>query len=119
MTQGIQGMTSQGEAEIQFAKPVADDSEPYRRLIELQKQMIELVRQHEKTKGECAALRTQMLDEMAGPQRPWRRWRLSLGRLSGSRRKGFVPAWKALVKGGSQSTDPSLRTFPFRNPTSP
>ncbi len=119
MTQGIQGMRSRGEAETQFVKPVADDLEPYRRLIELQKQMIELVRQHERTKGECAALRTQMLDEMAGPQRPWRRWRQSIGRLAGSRQKGFVTAWKALVKGGPRATAPSLRTFPFRNPTSP
>jgi hypothetical protein len=74
MTQGIQGMRSQGEAEIQFAKPVADDLEPYRRLIELQKQMIELVRQHERTKRDCTALRERLLEEMTRP----RRWLWSL-----------------------------------------
>ena len=50
---------------------VADDLEPYRRLVDLQKQMIELVRQHERTKNECAALRTQLLNEMAKRNPRW------------------------------------------------
>jgi len=62
-------MMLQDERDMQATKPVADDSEPYRRLIELQKQMIGLVQQHEKTKRECAALRAQLLEEMAGPRR--------------------------------------------------
>ncbi len=67
----------QGEKEVTTAKTVDDDLEPYRRLIELQKQMIELVQQHEKTERECAVLRAQLLDEMAGPWR--RRQRLRQG----------------------------------------
>ena len=69
-------MRSQGERENQFAERVADDLEPYRRLIELQKQMIELVRQHEKTKQECTVLRDRLLEEMTQPRRwPWSRRR--------------------------------------------
>ena len=56
---------TQGEEEMQAAKLAGDELEPYRRLIELQRQMIELVRQHEKTKRECSALREQLSREMA------------------------------------------------------
>jgi hypothetical protein len=98
-------MTSQSKGKIQTAKSLADDLEPYRRLIELQKQMIELVQQHEKTKGECAALRTQLLDEMAGSRRSWRRLRQGIGWLAAT--------WKARVKNRLRLTGPSVRTFPF------
>src|SRR5215469_7083985 len=66
----------QDEGKNEAAKPVAADREPYRRLIDLQKQMIELVQRHERTKQECTALREQLLDEMARPRRwPWSlRW---------------------------------------------
>jgi hypothetical protein len=64
----------QDEKETQTAKAADDDLEPYRRLIELQKQMIGLVQQHEKTKHECAALRAQLVDEMTNPRR--QRWNL-------------------------------------------
>ena len=62
----------QGEEKIEAAKPAAADREPYRRLIDLQKQMIELVQQHERTKLDCTVLREQLLEEMARPRRwPW------------------------------------------------
>ena len=64
----------QEEEKIEAAKPVADSLEPYRRLIELQKQMIELVQRHERTKQECTALRERLLEEMTRP----RRWLWSL-----------------------------------------
>jgi hypothetical protein len=108
----------QDEETIEAAKPVADSLEPYRRLIELQKQMIELVQQHEKTKGECTALRAQLLDEMAGSRRPWRRLRQGFGWLTASRLKGIAATWKARVKNRHRPAGPSVRTFPFRNPTS-
>ena len=41
-------------------KLVAGDLEPYRRLVELQKQMIELAQQHEQSKRKRDALREQM-----------------------------------------------------------
>jgi len=67
-------------------KSLADDLEPYRRLVELQKQMIELVRQHEKTKSECTALREQLLDEMTSRRRS--RW--SLRRIISQPAAGWV-----------------------------
>jgi hypothetical protein len=66
----------QDEAKIEAATPLAAGREPYRRLIDLQKQMIELVQQHERTKRECAALRKQLMEEMARPRR--RSWSLRL-----------------------------------------
>jgi hypothetical protein len=43
---------------LEWAKPVATGLESYRRLIELQKQMIELSQHHAKSRRECDALRT-------------------------------------------------------------
>jgi hypothetical protein len=54
-----------GEEHLSRAKPPADGLESYRRLIELQKQMIELSQQHEQSKRECAALREQVAREVA------------------------------------------------------
>jgi len=45
---------------------VAEDLEPYRRLVELQKQMIELAEQHEQAKRRRDALHEQMVREAAG-----------------------------------------------------
>jgi hypothetical protein len=53
-------------------KTVGDDLEPYRRLVELQKQMIELAQQHEHSKRRRDALREQMVREVAN-RRPVRR----------------------------------------------
>jgi hypothetical protein len=44
---------------------VAGDLEPYRRLVELQKQMIELAEQHEQSKRKRDALHEQMTREAA------------------------------------------------------
>jgi len=49
-------------------KMTAEDLEPYRRLVELQKQMIELAQQHEQSKRRCAALREQMTRQVADRQ---------------------------------------------------
>jgi len=46
-------------------KPPANGLESYRRLIELQKQMIELSQQHEQSKRECHVLREQVAREIA------------------------------------------------------
>lgn len=64
----------QEEEKMEITKSMADNSEPYRQLIDLQKQMIELAHQHERTKRECTALREQLLEEMIRP----RRWLWSL-----------------------------------------
>jgi hypothetical protein len=105
----------QDERDMQATKPVADDSEPYRRLIELQKQMIGLVQQHEKTKRECAALRAQLLEEMAGPRRSWHR---EIGRAAAGLLKHVVTFGKTRAERRSQRTNPSRRALSLRNPTS-
>jgi hypothetical protein len=56
---------SQGEKQLLRAKPAGDGLASYRRLIELQKQMIELSQQHEQSKRECAVLRAQVAHEVA------------------------------------------------------
>jgi predicted secreted protein len=53
-------------------KTVGDDLEPYRRLVELQKQMIELAQQYEQSKRRRDALRDQMVREVTD-RRPVRR----------------------------------------------
>lgn len=48
------------EEKLEQAKPVATGLESYRRLIELQKQMIELSQHHERSRRECEALRNEV-----------------------------------------------------------
>jgi hypothetical protein len=60
---------SQGEEQLAGDKPKGEDLAPYRRLIELQKQMIELGQQHEQSKRECSALREQVAQEVATHRR--------------------------------------------------
>jgi hypothetical protein len=59
-------------------KTAGDDLEPYRRLVDLQKQMIELAQQHEQSKRLRDALREQMVREVVDRQtvRPGLRERL-------------------------------------------
>lgn len=56
---------SQNGKDVQVDNLVRNDLEPYRRLVELQKQMIELAQQHEQSRRECEALRTQVAEEIA------------------------------------------------------
>jgi hypothetical protein len=112
MTQGAKDTMLQAEEKIEAAKPAADNLEPYRRLIDLQKQMIELVHQHERTKRECVALREQLLEEMIPPRRWWNlRQRIS-------RLKNFATAWKSGVKNQPRPAGSSLRNLTFENPNS-
>ena len=62
------------------AKQAGDELEPYRRLLEIQKQLVEMAEQHEQTKRECAALREQVAREMLEP----RRWKTDMRRLQRS-----------------------------------
>jgi hypothetical protein len=73
---------------------VGDDLAPYRRLVELQKQMIELAEQHEQTKRRHDALREQMVREVTG-QRPVRRSLRQRLQLSGSKLLKRVPGFAA------------------------
>ncbi len=58
-------------AEGQMPKPLSggDDLLPYRRLVELQKQMIEMAHQHEQARRACDALREQVAFEIIARQR--------------------------------------------------
>jgi hypothetical protein len=105
----------QDQEEIQTANPGADDREPYRRLIELQKQMIGLVQQHENTKRECAALRSQLLDEMAGPRRSLRQ---AIGQATAGLARRAAARWKFRAERHPQANGSSFRPIPFRNPNS-
>ena len=70
---------------LEGAKPGATGLESYRRLIELQKQMIELSQYHEQSRRECEALREVIAKEVAeqvrGRQSMSRRIRTSALRL--------------------------------------
>jgi ribosomal protein S3 len=56
-------------------QPQNDGLASYRRLIELQKQMIELSQKHELSKRECNALREQVAREVAQRLHNRRTWR--------------------------------------------
>jgi len=79
------------------SRRVSDDLTPYRKLVTLQKQMIELQKQYEKTKTECDALRGRMKKEPvvlpAPPARPGLRQtaRTALKGLRGKAAKKFKP----------------------------
>jgi hypothetical protein len=67
----------------EIANQAVDGFEPYRRLVELQKQMIELAQQNEKTERECAALRDQVARELAARQQARRSLRHRLRQKAG------------------------------------
>ena len=54
---------------LERAKSAETDLESYRRLIELQKQMIELSQHHERSRRECDALRDVVAREVAEQRR--------------------------------------------------
>jgi predicted nucleic acid-binding Zn-ribbon protein len=55
---------ARGKETLQNGKQVADDLEPYRRLIEIQKQLVHLSKQHEATRREFDALRERVAREL-------------------------------------------------------
>ncbi len=100
----------QGEEEIQAAKSAVDGLEPYRRLIELQRQMIELVQQHEDTKRECATLRTQLSREMAMLLRPRQSWRQRMSQSASNLLKRGIPSLKLRADSRPRPNGSFLRT---------
>ena len=74
---------------------VGNNLEPYRRLVELQKQMIELSQQHEQSRRECEALRTQIANEVTLSSRDKRllnhQLRVAVSRLNRFNRKESLP----------------------------
>jgi hypothetical protein len=75
-------------------KKVGDDLAPYRRLVELQKQMIELAQQHEQSKRRRDALRDQMVREVTDRQ-PVRRGLRHRLQQSGAKLLKRVPGFAA------------------------
>jgi hypothetical protein len=53
------------DGDVQTGKWVSDDLEPYHRLVELQKQMIELAQHHKQSRRACEALRAQIEREIS------------------------------------------------------
>jgi hypothetical protein len=70
---------------LEWAKPEATGLESYRRLIEVQKQMIELSQHHERSRRECEALRAVVTREVGEQirhrQSPGRRLRAAAVKL--------------------------------------
>ena len=60
---------ARGDNNLEEEKPGATGLESYRRLIELQKQMIELSQHHERSRRECDALRDVVAREVAEQSR--------------------------------------------------
>ncbi len=56
---------ARSDEQLERAKPEGNGLESYRRLIELQKQMIELSQQHEQARRECEVLRATVSREVA------------------------------------------------------
>ena len=65
MERGNKGAMDRSDKQLERAKPEATGLESYRRLIELQKQMIELSQHHEQSRRECEALRDAVARELA------------------------------------------------------
>jgi regulator of replication initiation timing len=57
-------MMEPGNSDIQASMTFADNLEPYQRLVELQKQMIQLAQQNERARQECAELRERLAGEI-------------------------------------------------------
>ena len=82
---------------------VADDLEPYRRLVELQKQMIELAQQHELTRRRRDALHEQMARDVANRRHHRHGWRHRLHQ-SAARLLKRVPGF-AVEKNGVNASN--------------
>jgi hypothetical protein len=86
---------SRNGKDVQMRNRVGNNLEPYRRLVELQKQMIELSQQHEQSRRECEALRTQIANEVTLSSRDKRllnhQLRVAVSRLNWFNRKESLP----------------------------
>lgn len=72
---------ARSEKQSERAEAEITDLESYRRLIELQKQMIELSQQHERARREYAALQVAVAREAIAQQGALGRWRLAATKL--------------------------------------
>ncbi len=85
---------SRGRNENPGMKTAVKELDPYRRLVELQKQMIELAQQYEQAKRQRDALHEQMVHEAAGRRHDRRGLRHRLQRSAArllKRVPGFAP----------------------------
>ena len=76
-------------------KPKASSLESYRRLIDLQKQMIELSREHEETKRECAVLREQVARDITKRSRERKKLQHRIQHSAGKLLKR-LPGWGSI-----------------------
>ena len=61
---------ARSDDKLEREKPEATGLESYRRLIKLQKEMIELSQQHERSRRECDALREVVAREVSARRKP-------------------------------------------------
>lgn len=93
-----------GVEDVDSSRQAAGDLDQYRRLIELQKQMIKLARQNEKAKLHCAALREKVAREVAA--------RLNRKSLSQRLRQKAKKVLKRLPQLVTTQTNPVARKEP-------
>jgi len=75
---------ARSDEQLERTKPESPGLESYRRLIELQKQMIELSQHHERSRRECNAFRDvvarEVVEQARGRQTPMGRLRAAAGK---------------------------------------
>lgn len=71
---------ARSDDKLDRARSEVTDLESYRRLIKLQKQMIELSQHHERSRRECDALRDAVARELIARQTPLGRLRTAAGK---------------------------------------
>lgn len=86
---------ARSDDKLERAKPAVTGLESYRRLIELQKQMIELSQHHERSRRECEALRDVVVREVVEQARIRQ---TPMGRLRASAGKWFKRSPIALAR---------------------
>ena len=86
---------ARSDDKLERARPAVTGLESYRRLIELQKQMIELSQHHERSRRECDALRDVVAREVVEQARVRQ---TPMGRLRASASKWFKRSPLALAR---------------------
>jgi len=110
---------ARGANEVQTQGSNGEDLEPYYRLIEMQKQMIDLIQQNAHTERTCAVLRERLVQEFEAGARPRRA-------LPHRLRESAVVLFKRLLRrNGNASANPQRyaditwsQSFQIRNESS-
>jgi len=101
---------ARSDEQLERARPEVTGLESYRRLIELQKQMIELSQQYEQTKRERDALRDVVVKEVAEQMRARKslRYRVQYSAVNFLRRFRPLPAAEVIRLNPPAATNPPV-----------